>query len=331
MANHSGLSAKLVLGLFLVLLGLGLADLFLTWKLMHVGDGQVLESNPVANWWLTTYGWGGMTVFKLAMLLVGGGLAGGIAYWRPRTSERLLFFVCGAQSAVVLYSLFLVRLAGALGTDPIPEIYWPDQTSDSFRPASPNALPENGLLLLLTQESVQTELQLSETQVKGVGDWATLRRELRRGPYRTDPDEWNSKVQQILAQEKALTEGLGPRQAERLRQISWQQRGPFAFTDPEVSEALQLTAAQKETIRTLVEEARPPRPPSPGAWGRGSDGPRRTEEGMNRTKDRLRAVLTADQTARWKEMLGEPFKGVVRVPFGGMPGPGRDGQRRGRP
>src|SRR5262245_9115683 len=97
-------TAKLILGLLLAFIGLGLADLFLTWRLIQTNDGHVFESNPVANWCLVAYGWGGMAAFKLGMLVLIGGLVAVIAFSRPRTAELILVFACGAQSAVVVYS-----------------------------------------------------------------------------------------------------------------------------------------------------------------------------------------------------------------------------------
>lgn len=321
MSNPSRPSVKRALGLFVVFVFLGVADLFLTWKLIHTSDGQVLESNPVAAWWLDTYGWGGMAAFKGGMILLIGGLAASIAFLRPRTSELLLVFACGAQSTVVVYSVFLMRLAEAPDAGPLPNLVWdgssagPDTGSGSGpRRFGPGSLPENGPLLLLGHESVQEELQLSAAQVEEIKQLADRRRELRAGPRRGAWETWQAQIQDLLGGEKALTEGLRTEQAQRLRQIAWQQRGPFAFTDPEVSEALQLTAQQQETIRTLVDEARKARPAP--SWGRGfgAGTARKAEEDASHTRNQLWAVLTADQAARWKEMTGKPFKSDLLRP-----------------
>ena len=60
-ALHPG---KLSLFLFL-----SLTDLFLTWRLLLQSHGQVYESNPIADWWLSNYGWSGLAAFKIAMAL----------------------------------------------------------------------------------------------------------------------------------------------------------------------------------------------------------------------------------------------------------------------
>jgi hypothetical protein len=113
---------KLFLALMFVYLFLGLADLFLTWLLIQQGDGRMIESNPVAAWWLQKHGWAGMAFFKLGSVLAIGGLLGVIGLYRPRTSERLLVFGCGAQSAVVLYSVLLVFFVGAPEDSDLPVI-----------------------------------------------------------------------------------------------------------------------------------------------------------------------------------------------------------------
>ncbi len=92
----------------LVFVLLGIADLGLTWKLIHDGHGHVYESNPVAGAWLESYGWTGLAVFKaLAMLLVGLS-AVYVSWYRPRTGRRLLTFGCLVTGAVVVYSGFLL-------------------------------------------------------------------------------------------------------------------------------------------------------------------------------------------------------------------------------
>src|SRR4051794_32152626 len=95
-------SRRFLVGLLLAFVALSLADLLLTLRLIDETGGLVLESNPLAAWWLIHYGWAGMAGFKAALVLLITGLAGCVAWRRPRTGELLLVFACGAQSAVVL-------------------------------------------------------------------------------------------------------------------------------------------------------------------------------------------------------------------------------------
>jgi hypothetical protein len=331
MATLSRASFRPILWLFTAFVGLSLADLYLTWRLIRQDDGRLLESNPAAGWWLATYGWGGMTAFKGGVVVLVGVLAGVIARRRPRAGELLLVYGCGAQSAVVVYSLFLCWIGEEQAANPTPEVYWPPAgnpepgpRSDAPRSFVPGLLPENGLLLLLGQKAVQAELQLSEAQVKALAQLTERRLDLRRAFRQASREEWGARAGRLLGEEKAFLDGLTPKQGERLRQIAWQQRGPFAFADPEVSEALLLTPEQEEAVRALAEEARTARP-APGMGRGGFDAARRFEEDLNRIRNRLLALLTAEQSARWKEMLGAPFQGETQPRWGSRPGMGREG------
>jgi len=109
---------------------------------------------------------------------------------------------------------------------------------------------------------------------------------------------------------------LTPGQQRRLRQIGLQAEGPGAFGQPEVVSELKLTAEQRERIWMVEEEAifgwmRAPRPGTrPGA----------AESKDRSANERILAVLTEEQSRRWKEMTGEPLKGGI-APFGPPPGP----------
>jgi hypothetical protein len=83
---------------------LNVADLVLTWLLIRHSQGQVYESNPVANWLLTRWGWLGLSTFKLGAVMMVGALSLIIASYRPRAGGLLLSFGCSALLLVVLYS-----------------------------------------------------------------------------------------------------------------------------------------------------------------------------------------------------------------------------------
>jgi hypothetical protein len=83
---------------------LSLIDLFLTWRLLLHGHGQVYEGNPIAEWWLSCYGWAGLAAFKIATALAVGVLTTAISLVRPRTGGRILVFACTAVLIVVAYS-----------------------------------------------------------------------------------------------------------------------------------------------------------------------------------------------------------------------------------
>jgi serine/threonine protein kinase len=194
---------------------------------------------------------------------------------------------------------------------------------DSHPPPGPPPRPgwprESLAFLLLGQKSVQQDLKLAPEQTEKVERLASKRRALTWWESRNlGPDEVRARFADQEAQEKAMVDGLQEAQGRRLKQIVWQQRGGLALADPEVAAALELTPAQQEKVRGLLEEML--------HRGRGRGGPRRG------WSEPLLNLLTDAQRAEWNEMTGEPFKGELRLGFGGPPpGPGRDFPRHGRP
>lgn len=101
---------------------LSLLDLFLSWKLIGPDGEQLFEINPIAAWWLNNYGWLGMAFFKLGVTALLGLAMAVIAWRRPLTGERLLVFAIGAQSTVVVYSVFVVQFLNDVASDPYPTV-----------------------------------------------------------------------------------------------------------------------------------------------------------------------------------------------------------------
>ena len=293
---------RLLLGLLSAFLVLSLADLFLTWKLLQRGDERILESNPVAARCLASYGWGGITAFKLGLVVLVAVLAGCVARWRPRTGESILIFGCGAVSTVVLHSVFLGWFASKPTAGPADEEFL----------QSWEILRETNLFHLLTKRDVQEELQLSETQVRGITEFVEERNKRLRNRQEFNREQWNAAVEEIAALQQILTDNLEPAQMERLQQLALQQRGAVAFSDPEVSKTLLLTVDQKQTIRTLLSTTHTATPLVPSYRGPRQDWGRRTENDADRLMNRLEEVLAADQLIKWKEMIGKPFKGSPR-------------------
>jgi hypothetical protein len=91
---------------------LSLIDLFLTWRLLLQSHGQVYESNPIAEWWLSRYGWPGLAAFKIGMASAVAVLTIAISMARPRTGGRVLLFACTALLIVVAYSCHISSARG---------------------------------------------------------------------------------------------------------------------------------------------------------------------------------------------------------------------------
>ena len=64
---------------------LSAADLGLTYALIQRGDGDVYESNPIAEAWLSSYGWTGLALYKLVIVLIVASVAAFVSLSRPRT------------------------------------------------------------------------------------------------------------------------------------------------------------------------------------------------------------------------------------------------------
>ena len=94
----------------------------------------------------------------------------------------------------------------------------------------------------------------------------------------------------------------------------------MSFCDPGFADALRLTSDQKDRLHEIEDESvkmlwRPPgkhgdHRPGPGGW-------KHSEEFWQGVNDRLMNVLSDEQKAQWKDLMGEPFKGDIR--FGPPP------------
>ncbi len=93
-----------------LLLTFAVADIVLTRSLLTADHGSMsfYESNPIANWFLTRFGWMGISLFKVATIAVLLGVVVVIARSRPRTGKNLLTLGILAQIVVVLYSANLM-------------------------------------------------------------------------------------------------------------------------------------------------------------------------------------------------------------------------------
>ena len=113
---------------------------------------------------------------------------------------------------------------------------------------------------------------------------------------------------------------LTPDQAKRLRQIAVQQQFVRAFDDPRVVESLQSTPAQRNQIRAIQDES------SLAILNRWPNDPKESRKLMEQTwrtnVGRIVDLLTPEQAAVWKELIGAPFEGELRFrPPGGWSPP----------
>jgi Domain of unknown function (DUF5658) len=81
---------------------LSVCDFVITYLLISRSQGQVYESNPVADQWLQQGGWIGLAGFKAAIVLGVSVIAVYLYYRRPRIAHDLLAIACGALVVAVL-------------------------------------------------------------------------------------------------------------------------------------------------------------------------------------------------------------------------------------
>jgi hypothetical protein len=169
-----------------------------------------------------------------------------------------------------------------------------------------------GELYLLAQPSALDDLRLDEGQRRKVADLSGRAgkrwMEAFGDPARLPPAAERVRIalEQARANEAEVDAILTGTQRARLRQIALQSEGPAAFREPEIVEALRLTAAQRQEIRGLEEEAlfRQVREARSG---------KTVDEAGKPTIERILAVLTPEQARRWQELAGEPIRGPLNV------------------
>lgn len=134
-------------------------------------------------------------------------------------------------------------------------------------------------LQLLNNPSVRKELELSDDQAKAVPE----------------------------AVMKALGGVLSDKQLKRFKQIELQQRGLSAFADPAVQDKLNLSGSQKDTVKTILEDAaKEMRDLRGGGFDRTAF--EKIAGIRKETLEKVTGVLSAEQKSTWREMTGDAFK-----------------------
>src|SRR5262249_24947112 len=182
------------------------------------------------------------------------------------------------------------------------------------------------VVMLARQQSVQEELKLTQGQINKVAEIVKALREKVEDITEADPPARMKKAMEIFAgAEKDIFALLQPAQAKRLRQIALQQQ-PLAqaLTRPEVAKELQLSKEQAKRVRAIRERAtREVSKLSEGTASRKELREKRSEY-AKAMQEKLLEVLTERQKARWRELLGKPFKGELERGLGPRP-PGEKG------
>lgn len=171
--------------------------------------------------------------------------------------------------------------------------------------------PDATVTLLRTRE-VQTELKLEDDKTKKLDE---INAEANRERSRLSA-EYSAKMREL--NQKSERDALGllsDAQRQRAEQLKLQRQGTRAFATTEVAEKLGLTPEQRTAIGKLTG-----RTSSFGGGRVQNPNPNTTaeerlqqarDEAAKRTaenREKILALLTPEQRAKWSEMTGEPFK-----------------------
>lgn len=201
--------------------------------------------------------------------------------------------------------------------------------------------------LIIGRKDVQADLKVTPEQRAAIEKMQTEARERMQtrmqeirngGGQNMDFNAMRAEFEKLQADTDAkINEILDDAQEARLKQLELHFAGPSAIFRDEVQKDLALRASQKrdlDDLNTKLQEA------NRAIGQRARDGEisqeqaRALREQNNKAMEgEINKVLTPEQQAKWKEMLGAPFKrdpqedqNMMRG-FGGRPGGGGGGLR----
>ena len=178
-------------------------------------------------------------------------------------------------------------------------------------------------MLLENSRQVQTDLELSEDQIRRLGHSGQLfRTQLQELAHATDAAAKSEMQRQIWTSRGAIARILDRQQLQRLQQIMLQIEGPcLAVNDPRFSQELDLSEAQLATMATTCRQVAAEmraafRPPTAGEEPCSALYANRDRlEGL-RTQGRLRvvALLSSSQQRQLQKMQGRELALEPLVP-----------------
>jgi hypothetical protein len=188
----------------------------------------------------------------------------------------------------------------------VPAGYVAAQPTDEAIPSGTTAR-----LLLLRQRSVQQELRLAPDVIQKVMAFTDKENGAYGKVLKLSGEERQKAIEELEREEKKfLEDNLTAAQRKRLDQITLQVTGLQQLTRPEVARVLNLTEEQQQKFKQMAGEARKALRAiieSPNREGR--------NEKLAKLRDaidkKIESLLTDDQKAKARELVGEPFKGEI--------------------
>jgi hypothetical protein len=196
---------------------------------------------------------------------------------------------------------------------------------------------------LLTMPAVQTELKVTDDQKSKIQDLSSTMRDKMGEVFNAGggpPDFQNmsqEERQKAMGEMRKKIQGVNKEldaqavkiltadQLDRAKQLQLQREGATALTRDEVAKKVGLKDDQIAKIKKLQESLISQRPQFDPNGDIQAQFQKMRENVTKSQKDML-AVLTDEQTAKWKELCGKPFTFPQRRGFGrGGPGGGPSG------
>lgn len=133
---------------------------------------------------------------------------------------------------------------------------------------------------------------------------------LRRGDVKKELELTEDQTEKLpAAVMKALAEVLDAQQMKRFRQIELQVRGMAAFRDDKVRKQLKISDSQAKNLDDILEDSRKEITELFKDAKKGGKGMREKMDGINKeTREKVMAVLSADQRKTYKHLIGPEFK-----------------------
>jgi hypothetical protein len=164
-------------------------------------------------------------------------------------------------------------------------------------------------LLLLRQKSVQAELKLGPEFAKKVLEFTNKEADDFLEALKSKGADAKKKIEELEERNKKfIADNLNAKQRKRLDEITLQVTGLMQLQRPDVAKLLKLTDQQQSKFKDLQKEAH-----------KKLEEIIDKKEGRNENLNKLRkeiaskigAILTDEQKAKVRELVGEPFTGEL--------------------
>jgi Spy/CpxP family protein refolding chaperone len=167
-------------------------------------------------------------------------------------------------------------------------------------------------LILLRQKSVQEELKLPADTVQKIRAFTRKQWEAVQEAEKLSGDEQRKKFVHLAEEnDRFLATTLSAEQRKRLDQIAMQVAGLLWVGRRHIARELNLTEEQRKKLRQLHAEAR--KDVEAVLHGESKESIKgKLKELREANRKQLMSLLTDEQKAKWKEMVGPPFKGELR-------------------